>query len=101
MIVWGGSDLSSGLQSGGRYDPSIDNWVATTLTGAPSARNYHTAVWTGDSMIVWGGQSTVRENTGAKYDSGAFQKSASGLVPMSFTLPRKLLSVPGKVSGTT
>jgi hypothetical protein len=26
-----------------------------TTTGAPAARNGHTAVWTGGEMIVWGG----------------------------------------------
>ena len=26
-----------------------------TTTGAPAARGYHTAVWTGSEMIVWGG----------------------------------------------
>jgi hypothetical protein len=34
----------------------MDNtWSATSLTGAPSVRNQHTAVWTGTEMIVWGG----------------------------------------------
>src|SRR5438876_4516190 len=33
----------------------MDNtWSATSLTGAPSVRNQHTAVWTGAEMIVWG-----------------------------------------------
>lgn len=30
-------------------------WEATPETGAPSARELHTAVWTGSKMIVWGG----------------------------------------------
>jgi hypothetical protein len=62
MIVWGGmavnSDLRPFLDTGGRYDPSLDVW-APTSTGAdlPAARAYHTAVWTGREMIVWGGAS--------------------------------------------
>jgi hypothetical protein len=32
-----------------------DSWTATTTTRAPLARLYHTAVWTGSEMIVWGG----------------------------------------------
>src|SRR6266705_2043532 len=38
--------------SGGCID---DTWTPTSLTKAPSARWYHTAVWTGSEMIVWGG----------------------------------------------
>src|SRR5438132_10910383 len=33
-----------------------DTWTATSTTDAPSARFFHTAVWTGSEMIIWGGQ---------------------------------------------
>ena len=72
MIVWGGFNSSIPLQSGGRYDPVIDDWQPTSRArGAPSARYYHTAVWTGSEMIVWGGATTPGggfTNTGARYD---------------------------------
>ena len=46
----------------------MDNtWSATSLAGAPSVRNQHTAVWTGTEMIVWGGFNFVATNTGARY----------------------------------
>ena len=45
--------------TGGRYDPGTDSWVATSTTGAPAARGWPTAVWTGSEMIVWGGETTV------------------------------------------
>src|SRR5205823_11624069 len=32
-----------------------DTWTATSTTNAPTARDLHTAVWTGTAMIVWGG----------------------------------------------
>src|SRR5436309_12569822 len=32
-----------------------DTWTATSTTSAPAGRYYHTAVWTGSEMIVWGG----------------------------------------------
>ena len=32
-----------------------DTWTATSTTNVPTARNFHTAVWTGSEMIVWGG----------------------------------------------
>jgi N-acetylneuraminic acid mutarotase len=41
-----------------------DTWTATTTANAPSARQQHTAVWTGSEMIVWGGG----ENTGGRYN---------------------------------
>jgi N-acetylneuraminic acid mutarotase len=53
MIVWGGLGPIY-LNTGGRYNPSTDSWVATTTTNAV-ARGFHTAVWTGNEMIVWGG----------------------------------------------
>jgi hypothetical protein len=50
----------------GRADPSyLDHcdaeedeglWVPLATTQAPSRRWFHTAVWTGTEMIVWGGQ---------------------------------------------
>jgi hypothetical protein len=54
-----------GGPSGGCID---DTWTATSLVDAPTARNGHTAVWTGSEMIVWGGQdeSFTRLNTGGK-----------------------------------
>ena len=55
MIVWGGTDDLSHLNTGGRYNPSTDSWTATSTTNAPDARDDHTAVWTGSEMIVWGG----------------------------------------------
>jgi N-acetylneuraminic acid mutarotase len=74
MIVWGGlnSDYSYS-NTGGRYNPSTDSWTATSsTTDAPSARDYHTAVWTGTEMIVWGGHfydgSDHYLNTGGKYN---------------------------------
>ncbi len=42
--------------------------MATTTTGAPSARLGHTAVWTGSQMIIWGGQDNFGHfNTGGRY----------------------------------
>ena len=43
------------LNTGGRYNPITDSWTATSTTNAPAGRGFHTAVWTGSEMIVWGG----------------------------------------------
>ncbi len=71
MIVWGGSDqpADSYLNTGGRYNPSTDNWTATSTTNAPTARKVQTAVWTGSEMIVWGGFFNGKAlNTGGRYN---------------------------------
>ena len=50
--------------------PCTDNtWAPTTLVDAPTARAFHTAVWTGSEMIVWGGDGPGAPlNTGGRYD---------------------------------
>jgi N-acetylneuraminic acid mutarotase len=72
MIVWGGTVDASPydtLDTGGRYDPLTDSWTPTSTVGAPSARAGHTAVWTGSSMIVWGGSDATQHfDSGALYD---------------------------------
>src|SRR5437762_1954812 len=68
MIIWGGGGF--GMNTGGRYNPSTDTWVATSTTNAPSARYSHTAVWTGTEMIIWGGWGggSPVTNTGGRYN---------------------------------
>jgi len=49
--------------TGGHY------WETTTTVNAPSPRFIHTATWTGDKMIVWGGyDGNNYVNTGGIYD---------------------------------
>ena len=45
-------------------------WTVTNTTDAPSGRFYHTAIWTGSEMIVWGGEDEdyMPFNSGARYD---------------------------------
>lgn len=74
VIVWGGSTGASSADTyynqGHKYNPLSDQWLGTISTqGAPSARSFHTAVWTGSRMIVWGGyDGSQRVNTGGIYD---------------------------------
>jgi N-acetylneuraminic acid mutarotase len=67
MIIWGGTDSEN---TGGRYDPATDTWDAsgTSLVGAPTGRELHTAVWTGSVMIIWAGAQPALTNTGGRYD---------------------------------
>ena len=70
MIVWGGVVEAGGTNTGGRYNPSTDSWIATSTINAPAARIFHTAVWTGSEMIVWGGQGSGGGylKSGGRYD---------------------------------
>jgi N-acetylneuraminic acid mutarotase len=59
MIVWGGGYDGGGrytwFNDGGRYNPAANSWTAVLTNGAPASREYHTAVWTGSEMILFGG----------------------------------------------
>lgn len=73
FIVWGGNSLSpaTALNSGGAWLGNAPGaWSATNLTGAPSARTLHSAVWSSalNEMVVWGGYDyTSFLATGARY----------------------------------
>jgi len=88
MIVWGGSDQTSGTHStdsGGIYDLSTDSWESTSVIDAPIPRLYHTAVWTGEEMVVWGGfnqkiPNSDFLNTGARYNPESNSWVATSLI---------------------
>jgi hypothetical protein len=77
MIIWGGCAgdycySNNRTNSGGKYNPTTDTW--TQPQGLPgncplNPRVWHTAVWTGTQMIVWGGYASGNYlNTGGAYD---------------------------------
>ena len=74
MIIWGGYFFDGSdnyLNTGGRYSPGTNSWVATSTSNAPEPRTTHTAIWTDNEMIVWGGQAGLIGryfNTGGRYD---------------------------------
>jgi hypothetical protein len=86
MIVWGGYNNCAPncqyLNTGGRYNPGTDSWTATSTTDVPDARYGHTAVWTDNEMIVWGGSIVGSvANTGGRYCAqagGPITLSATG-----------------------
>ncbi|MGE5240659.1 MAG: Ig-like domain-containing protein [Bacteroidota bacterium] len=60
------------------FTTETDAWQATATSGAPTGRIKHTAVWTGNGMIVWGGQGSGGvTNTGGLYDPIADTWSAT------------------------
>jgi N-acetylneuraminic acid mutarotase len=81
MIVWGGYDVFVNIfvNTGGRYNPVTDSWTPTSTTNAPTARELHTAVWTGSEMIAWGGRNGNNYlNTGGRYNPGTDTWTATG-----------------------
>jgi N-acetylneuraminic acid mutarotase len=91
MVVWGGAGDRRPLGDGASYDPVAKRW--TPLPASPLiARRAHTAVWTGDRMLVFGGQG-VREGCrrACALDDGAAYEPASGSwspVPVAPIAPR-------------
>lgn len=73
LIVWGGrgEGASDFYDDGARYDPATNSWTPMSTVDAPSARNGHTAVWTGTELIVWAGgrDQNARTLTGGRYNS--------------------------------
>jgi hypothetical protein len=73
VLIWGGNSMGSGLlDTGGWLDKAtFGAWHTMTTANAPTARQYHTAVWSynGNQMIVWGGEFAggALTNTGGRY----------------------------------
>ena len=84
MIVWGGyffDGFYHYLNTGGRYNPELNSWTATTSANAPDGRVADTALWNGSEMIVWGGtDDSGKFNTGGRYDPGADNWTATSTV---------------------
>jgi N-acetylneuraminic acid mutarotase len=51
-----------------------DSWTATNTFNAPLGRLYHTAIWTGSEMIIWGG---------LLFDGGKYNPSTDTWSPLS------------------
>src|SRR6266542_4222919 len=97
MIVWGGYLFDGNdhyLNTGGRYNPVTDSWTATSMNNAPSGRDLHRAVWTGNEMIIWGGYffdgNDRYLNTGGRYNPDT-----------NSWLPTNIVNVPDARSRTT
>jgi N-acetylneuraminic acid mutarotase len=61
MLIFGGSNTevpgssANLLADGAAYDPVTDLWSPITSADAPPARFRHAVVWTGNEMLVFGG----------------------------------------------
>ncbi|MBI4325509.1 MAG: hypothetical protein HY674_09625 [Chloroflexi bacterium] len=84
FLVWGGTGGSGELNSGGQLifssgTPSL--WEAMSSIDAPYARRGQSAIWTGDQMLVWGGQSRGT----ALGDGATFRPPFNTWAPLSST----------------
>jgi N-acetylneuraminic acid mutarotase len=61
LVVWGGEE-ADGLtiaNTGAAYNPVTDSWRPISAVGAPTARAHPAVVWTGQEMVVYGGNAGV------------------------------------------
>ncbi len=84
MIVWGGCGGFGAVicfNDGALYDPYADTWSPMSSAGAPTTRAGMAYVWSGSSLIVWGGSTeTGPTDMGGIYDPVADAWQATTLV---------------------
>ncbi len=52
--------------------PGRDEWIPTPASGPPTpGRTAHSAVWTGQELVIWGGQGRTNPNDGRAHNTGA------------------------------
>ena len=89
MLVFGGrtgDTDNTTVNTGSSYDPVSNTWTALSSSNAPAPREYHTAVWTGTEMIIWGGYDGTKSTgvtTGGRYNpqTNTWQATIRGLEP--------------------
>jgi len=76
MIFWSGArqngdeNVNTVTSEGFAFHPGTASWRKLPTEGAPAPRFFHTSVWTGASMIVWGGgdqDGPLHFNDGAEF----------------------------------
>lgn len=84
MLIWGGETAATGFatsNTGGKYDPVSNTWQPISTINAPSARRFHSAIWTGTEMIIWGGEAG---NSGPTFNNGGrYNPSTDSWSPVS------------------
>ena len=81
MLVWDGQ-----AGTGARYYPGADVWVPISNENAPASRVGHTAVWTGERMIVFGGYDLLLQRAGlfvVTRTGGSYDPHADRWTPIS------------------
>jgi hypothetical protein len=79
FVAWGGWDGGNLLNTGGLINPDVNEWIATSSTGAPTNRMEHVAVWAGTHAVIWGGCSeSLCNGQGLLGDGGQFVPDDKG-----------------------
>jgi len=81
MLVWGGTTRRPSVRApyldGAAYEPGVQWWLINLI---PSAGRFsHSAVWTGEEMLIWGGRTDVSGSASADgfaYDPEALHDCA-------------------------
>jgi hypothetical protein len=78
--VWDGHDVlvaaaGPGARSTYAYDPAMNRW--RRLASLPRARAGATAIWTGDRLILWGGQNLAANVPGGLRDGLVYEPEAN------------------------
>lgn len=72
VFVWGGVDVASNalVQGGAIWSPKDNSWRAVSETDAPVPRKWPIVLWTGQTVLLWGGEKLdkANEKSGAIYD---------------------------------
>ena len=75
MLIWGGFIWDPPHQpAGARYNPTTDTWTTITSAGSPPTRMWPVEAWTGNEMIVWGGEDL---NSGQAFNDGGLYNPAT------------------------
>lgn len=78
MIVWGGQNTFDWLSDGKVYLADLGTagaWMGSTSSvNEPAIREAHSAVWTGNRLLIWGGW-----NGGPFLDTGSLLDPATGI----------------------
>jgi N-acetylneuraminic acid mutarotase len=100
MVIWGGRQgsgspfpFTTNLNSGARYNPSLNSWTAMTDIGALSARFKPNLLWTGNRVLIWGGEdgNQTNVNNGSRYNPA--NNSWQAMTTAGAPLPRNGYSV--------
>ncbi len=72
------------------FDCTSDKWRAVSEINAPSPRYFHSAVWTGNKMIVWGGTTNQTSGLGSGGIYDPFTDSWTAMSTSGAPAPRYL-----------
>lgn len=89
FLIWGGmgdcSEPPASCRGGLAFTPETSSWRLLSSEGAPSGRVLPAGVWSGEELIVWGGQEAGSTNrvSVTLADGGAYRPDSDTWRPLS------------------